>query len=151
MIPNLWNTGDINTSVMLDVEYVVHTEIAFLSYRNHDSRETRLFQDNHFLYKLDVIIHHEREEGRLTWNIKHLRPTLPKTNIVPENRLGPKRKFIFQPLIFMFRGYVSFREGIYDCFAQVDQVGSRIYFCWVLPFLDAKKHSLEVKKARPWK
>ena len=51
---------------MLDTEYVFHTEIAFLSNRNHDSWETGLFQDNHFLYKLDVIIHHDREEGRLT-------------------------------------------------------------------------------------
>ena len=40
--------------------------------------------------------------------------TLTETNglirLDPKNRPGPKRKFIFQPLIF--RGYVSFREGM---------------------------------------
>ena len=36
--------------------------------------------------------------------------TLPETNMTPENTPGPKRKVIFQPSIF--RGYVSFREGI---------------------------------------
>ena len=35
---------------------------------------------------------------------------LPETNIIPGNTLGPKRKFIFQTIIF--RGYVSVREGI---------------------------------------
>ena len=40
---------------------------------------------------------------------------LPKTNVAPENRPGPKRKLVFQ--LSIFRGYVSFRGGtewIYD-------------------------------------
>ena len=39
--------------------------------------------------------------------------TLPETNskFAPENRPGPKRKLVFQPSIF--RGYVSFREGMF--------------------------------------
>ena len=36
--------------------------------------------------------------------------TLPKTNIAPENRPGPKRKLVFQASIF--RCYVSFKEGM---------------------------------------
>ena len=36
------------------------------------------------------------------------RGTLPETNTASENRPGPKRKFIFQPLIF--RGYLSLPE-----------------------------------------
>ena len=35
--------------------------------------------------------------------------TLPKTNIAPGRRPGPKRKLLFQPQCF--RCYVSFREG----------------------------------------
>ena len=42
--------------------------------------------------------------------------TLPETNIfAPENRPKPTRKVIFQPSIF--RGYVSFREGIWSSHA----------------------------------
>jgi len=36
--------------------------------------------------------------------------TIPETNIIPGNTLGPNRKFIFQTIID--RGYVSVREGI---------------------------------------
>ena len=50
--------------------------------------------------------------------------TLLETNIAPENRLGPKRKLVFQASIS--RGSVSFREGIYIC-------------CLVAPFV-AKDH-----------
>ena len=37
--------------------------------------------------------------------------TLPETNIAAENRPSQKETIVFQPSIF--RGYVSFREGIY--------------------------------------
>ncbi len=40
------------------------------------------------------------------------RPTLPETNVAPQNRRGLKRKLVFQPSIF--RCYVRFREGIID-------------------------------------
>ena len=33
--------------------------------------------------------------------------TLPKTNIAPENRPGPKRKLVFQPSIFGCKLFVS--------------------------------------------
>ena len=36
-------------------------------------------------------------------------PTLPETNIAPENRHSQKETIVFQPSIF--RCYVSFREG----------------------------------------
>ena len=38
------------------------------------------------------------------------KPTLPETNIAPENRPGPKRKLVFQPSIFRCEN-VSFRGG----------------------------------------
>ena len=43
--------------------------------------------------------------------------TLPKTNIAPENRPKPKRKVVFQPSIF--RGHVSFREGMHFFFLLI--------------------------------
>ena len=45
------------------------------------------------------------------WSMQCL--TLPKTNVVPENRVSQKERIIFQPLIF--GGYVSFREGKNIC------------------------------------
>ena len=49
-------------------------------------------------------------------------PTLPETNIAPENRPKPNRKVVFQPSIF--RGeHVSFREGI-SIFAHQKKTGA---------------------------
>ena len=45
----------------------------------------------------------------LGWVHDWILPTLPETNIAPEDWPGPKRKLVFQPS--NFRCYVSFREG----------------------------------------
>ena len=50
-----------------------------------------------------------RREGCWDWWKKKHVPSLKLAANAPENRPGPKRKFIFQPSIF--RCYVTFREG----------------------------------------
>ena len=50
--------------------------------------------------------------------------TLPETSIAPEIRPSQKETIVFQPSIF--RGYVSFREGIYLLNGMILQVWVRV-------------------------
>ena len=52
-----------------------------------------------------------RSNGSVLMNERGESVTLPKTNVAPEKLPKPNRKVVFQPSIF--RGYVSFREGIH--------------------------------------
>ena len=59
------------------------------------------------------------------WQQKKGTSTHPETNSSPLKLGFPKRKLIFQPSIF--RGYVSFREGIAEE-ANILQIGHVLHF-----------------------
>ena len=60
--------------------------------------------------------------------------TLPETNGLPLKIGLPNRKVVFQPSIF--RGYVSFREGIYAKFPFIGSIARNLNGLW-----DAELHN----------